>query len=287
MPNTKTCYNSVWKKQYNFLESVAGDVYSARCTACKNTFKIGNSGISQVKQHVISEKHQYIIQTLEGHTSQLIFNTNTNDSLSLVSEVGQTWNLTTIEEISRAEIIWSLKCCVSNFLFKSNNEISEIFGSMFPDSNIAKGYKMSETKSKYIIQFGICPFVKNEILNDMKDQPFCFMFDETTTKQIKKQYDGYVKYYSIKFNRIVNHYVGSLFLGHCNSEDLKDHFFEFARSAHLNVKYLLHIGMDGPNVNLKFQKLLNAELMNMYGKKIIDIGTCSLHPVHTGFAKGL
>lgn len=75
--------------------------------------------------------------------------------------------------------------------------------------------------------------MKNEILNDMKDQPFCFMFDETTTKQIKKQYDGYAKYYSIKFNRIVNHYVGSLFLGHCNSEDLKDHFFEFAHIAHI------------------------------------------------------
>lgn len=136
----------MWKKQYNFLESVAGDVYSARCTACQKTFKIGNSGISQVKQHVISETHKNIIQTLEGHTSQLIFNTNTNDSLSFASEVGKTWTLTTSEEINRAEIIWSL--------FKSNNEISEIFGSMFPDSNIAKGYIMSETKS--IIYNPIC-----------------------------------------------------------------------------------------------------------------------------------
>lgn len=144
----------MWKKQYNFLESVAGDVYSARCTACQKTFKIGNSGISQVKQHVKSETHKNIIKTLEGHTSQLIFNTNTNDSLSLASEVGKTWTLTTSEEINRAEIIWSLKCCVSNFLFKSNNEISEIFGSMFPDSNIAKGYIMSETKS--IIYNPIC-----------------------------------------------------------------------------------------------------------------------------------
>lgn len=44
--------------------------------------------------------------------------------------------------------------------------------------------------------------------------------------------------------------------------------------------------MDGPNVNKSFQKKLEDHLMQK-DKKILDIGTCSIHPVHTSFVKGL
>lgn len=121
----------------------------------------------------------------------------------------------------------------------------------------------------------------------MKDNPFSFKFDETTTSQVKKQNDGYVQYYSKKYKKIVNHYAGSLFLGHCTSEDLLTHFFDFGTKIQWNLKYLLSIGMNGPNVNLKFQKLLDDELIKTYNNKIINVGTCSLHPVHTAFQKAL
>lgn len=40
-------------------------------------------------------------------------------------------------------------------------------------------------------------------------------------------------------------------------------------------------------MNLKFEKDLVAELKQVYGKEILDIGTGSLHPVHTAYCKGL
>lgn len=195
--------------------------------------------------------------------------------------------LTIEEKIIKAEIVWALNCVKNNFSFASNIGNANIFLTMFPDSEIAKQYNMSETKCKYIVQFAIAPYVKELLLDDFRSSPFTFKFDESTTKQVKKQYDGYVQYFSKTHNRVISAYTGSLFVGHCRSKDLIQHFFEFGTQLQWDVKYLLHLGMDGPNVNLAFQKDLISILKNEYNKKIVDIGTCSLHPVHTAYGKGL
>lgn len=81
------------------------------------------------------------------------------------------------------------------------------------------------------------------------------------------------QYESQRFGDIVNWYCGSLFLGHCKSIDRKDHFFEFGRTLQWDINFLLQIEMDGPNVNLLFQKLVIKELSEMDGKTIFEIGT--------------
>ena len=69
---------------------------------------------------------------------------------------------------------------------------------MFSDSKIAQSYKQGEAKIKYVIQFGIAPFVKEQMIRDFRLQPSSFKFDKTTTSQMKKQYDGYVQFWSNK-----------------------------------------------------------------------------------------
>ena len=51
--------------------------------------------------------------------------------------------------------------------------------------------------------------------------------------------------------------------------------------------YLLHLGMDGPNVNLKFEKYLKTHFKESYNQEFLDINTCTLHKVHTSFKKGV
>ena len=80
-----------------------------------------------------------------------------------------------------------------------------------------------------------------------------FLFDESTNNQDKKQYDGYVSYWSTRYDHVVSAYAGSLFLGHCNADDLVEHYNHFVdEKLELKSDYLLHLGMDGPNVNLSF-----------------------------------
>ena len=85
---------------------------------------------------------------------------------------------------------------------------------MFPNSNIACGYSQSETKAKYMIQFGIVPYVFQKLTEDIHGKPFSFQFDETSTQQVKKQYDGYISFYSSIHKKIVTEYCGSLFVSH-------------------------------------------------------------------------
>lgn len=45
--------------------------------------------------------------------------------------------------------------------------------------------------------------------------------------------------------------------------------------------------MDGPNVNLKFHRILEEDPQKSFDKKNLNVGTCSLHPVRTSFANEL
>ena len=63
---------------------------------------------------------------------------------------------------------------------------------MFRDSKIAEQYSQNETEMNYVIQFGLSLCFQDVLKSDLKGKPFSFKFDETTTSQTKKQYDGFV-----------------------------------------------------------------------------------------------
>ena len=93
----------------------------------------------------------------------------------------------------KAEILQALKTVGSNFSFASASRDGDRFCQMFPDSKVAKGFSQNETKMMYVIKFGLSPYFKESLKNDFYSKAFCFKFDETTTNQIKKQYDGFVQ----------------------------------------------------------------------------------------------
>ena len=56
---------------------------------------------------------------------------------------------------------------------------------------------------KYVIQFGLSSYCQDLLKSDLKGKPFSFKFDETTTSQTKKQYDGFVQFWSKRFNAVI------------------------------------------------------------------------------------
>ena len=55
----------------------------------------------------------------------------------------------------------------------------------------------------------------------------------------------------------------------------------------LDSAVLVHLRMDGPNVNKKFFSVLILGIEEETNSKALNIGTCSLHPVRTSFRKRL
>ena len=147
-----------------------------------------------------------------------------------------------------------------------------------------KNYEMSATKVMYIIRHGIAMYVRNDLKKEIDDCPFTIHFDESTTEQVKKQYDGYAIFFSTSQQLVTTAYFGTLFVGRCSSEDMITHFHDFFKEKSLNVKYLLNLGMDGPNVNIAFKYLLIDDLtimrLNLYTWVLVPFTQLTMHLVN-------
>lgn len=192
-----TKYNKDWEltEGLGWLEADSSNAFNARCKYCNKCFKISGSGISEVRSHAKSNAHVKIAKFRENVGNQQTFIKDASGNTVLQRS---NFILTNNEKSRKAEILWSLKCCFSNYSFHSNNGNNSLFAAMFPDSDLACKFQMSETKIKYVVQFRIASYLRECLLEDMTKTPFTFLFDETTTAQVKKQYDGYVQYFSKK-----------------------------------------------------------------------------------------
>ena len=83
-------------------------------------------------------------------------------------------------------------------------------------------------------------------------------------------------------------YYMTIMVDHCPAKKLLEHFLEFTEKINLNLKLMLHIGMDGRSVNLKFEDLLKSSPhLKSLGITILSIGTYPLHIVHNAFRAGV
>ena len=137
---------------------------------------------------------------LSGKTSQRVLVSKDN-GISLSEE---SLTLSFADQVLNAEALQALDPASSKHSFASTNGNNDKLRRIFPDSQIAKRFHQAETKTKYMIQFEVAPYVRKQVIEDFPGQPFTFKFDETTTSQIKKQYDGYVQFWSLSKNMISN-----------------------------------------------------------------------------------
>ena len=265
-----------------WLQSVTDSQFHAYCTYCDSQFSVKSAGISSVKAHEGGNNHK--LKVIEMSSNRKITKSASNE-IEVTEKPASVRGFD--DKVLSAEILQALNLVQNNQSFQSADGDNARFARQFPDSLIAKSYKQASTKIKYMIQFGIAPYMKDIVMEDMKKEQYCFHFDETTTSQIKKQYDGYITYFSKQFNQITCSYVGSLFVGRCPAKALLDHFYHFIEELKLDLDNLLNLGMDGPNVNKLFATELMEELEHDNSTSFIYNGGCTLHTVHNGFGKGM
>ena len=162
--------------------------------------------------------------------------------------------LTLTREQHKAEIFWALKSVMSRFSYNSAHDITDVFKAMFPDSIIAQRMSCGPTKLSYLISFGIAPYFMDLLLKALKDAPcFVISFDESFNEELEKeQMDFIVRY--LKDGEVKCRYLSSGFLGHTTAKDLKRAFEECTEK--LDLKNLIQVSMDGPNVNWKMLDLI-------------------------------
>ena len=57
---------------------------------------------------------------------------------------------------------------------------------MFKDSESAKGFALSRTKCTYLINFGVAPYFRQELINSIKTSPhFAVSFDKSLNRVLQ------------------------------------------------------------------------------------------------------
>ena len=124
-----------------------------------------------------------------------------------------------------------------------------------------------ETKTKYVIEYGIAPYFRKNMLNVFINQLFTFKVYESTTNQIKKQYDGMFIFGLLIFGKSSINIVVLFLLVIVPVNNLITLWISI-RKLGWYAALLKHLGMNGPSINLrKFQEDLKNHFEETTGEK--------------------
>jgi hypothetical protein len=304
MPLHSTKFNASW------LEKVDSDGIPVKkwlkqgtgsstfiCTVCKTgELCCGNKGWQSIECHMKNKKHCDNLKLIKEN-STFIVRTEPNDqqqqqeysSSSVVSMVTlghQNKNLNFSDQVTRAEALWAMNVARHGYSYYSCDETGDLFKQMFPDSKIASNFKMERNKLSYVISHGLgTHFHRNLVQDIQQSERFVLLFDEQKNNQNINQLDLLLKYWSVKKQCVVTRYYKSILLGHAPAHIVRDSILDSFRTDGINIKHLLMIGRDNPNVNKAIERLIDIELKKV-GGELLKIGSCQIHVIHNSFKAG-
>ena len=214
-----------------WLVEVPGDNKLARCKHCKKSFNLSNMGRQALVSHGTGQKHQNIIESISVFSKENHINVNTNLSSvfssnsmkSVTNTQSKVSNFAISLEAFKAEIRWVLKSVISGYSNNSSANLNNLFSCMFPDSQLAKSFKLGADKMRYSIDFGLAPFFKSLLYEDIK-KLCCFVacFDESLNPVTQTcEMDIVICFFNESKNLVESQYWNSKYLGHGTAADLE------------------------------------------------------------------
>lgn len=322
----KCFFNPVWLEESDWklwLRPSEKDKYRAKCIYCRSDFYVGHSGIAAVKTHIKSKRHGDLVT---GKQTLLSFQPISPQAQASTSTVQQECTLSTPstylaqqsssglaiptplashslptssrpqlvekfilkDDVLKAEIVWALNTVMTHNSYRSESSSSSLFPIMFPDSVIAKQFKMQRDKLAYVITFGLGPYFQKDLVDTIKTcNFFAVSFDESLNKVSQRsQMDIVIRYWDDSKNEVATRYVTSAFLTSGTADNLQKHFTNTLIELGLPLSNIVQIALDGPNVNLKFLRDIREYLKHdcePEQPEIFDTGTCSLHIVQGAY----
>ena len=97
---------------------------------------------------------------------------------------------------------------------------------MFPVSQLAKSFKIAADKMRNSINFGLAPFSKSLLYEDMKKSCyFVACFDESLNLVIQtSEMDILIRFFNKSKNLVESRFWNSKFLGHGTAADVEREF---------------------------------------------------------------
>ncbi|CAF4497738.1 unnamed protein product, partial [Rotaria sp. Silwood2] len=306
MPRKLTKFNTDWlhrldsnNDSVNIWLKQGSTPTTFKCSLCQTgDLCCGNQGWRAIEQHMNINRHKEILRQWKQNAKFRLTNQTRSDSPDsstftftsipvLDTNTNKNKPLTLDDQVTKAEILWSLKVAEKGLSYKLCDELNELFSSMFPDSSIVGNFSIQADKMSYVISHGLGPYFKKKLIDDVKKvDKFVLIFDEQTNNQNKKQLDMLLRYWSNEKQSVVNRFYKSVILGHAYAKTIRDIIIESFTTDGLNLNKLLMLGRDNPNINISLENLIDVE-MKKQGGCLLTIGSCNIHIVHNAFKNGI
>ena len=191
------------------------------------------------------------------------------------------------DSIINAEILWTLKCVMGHFSFRSCAQINSLFSAMFKDSEIAAKMKFGKTKCSYFINYGLAPYIKEQLEKYISSSPlYVVSFDESMNSVLQnEQMDVAIRFWNNSKKQSETRYLTSEFLNRPNAENLVNSLSSATKD--LDQQNLLQISMDGPSVNWNVLNIISEKRNENELEQLLVIGPCSQHVLHGVFKNGV
>ena len=186
MSTSKESKRKVKKKKYfihdwlqheafgNWLVKDKKDNTKARCSVCHKTIELSSSGCLALTDHAKGMKHisgvnklSTLIQSKISKKSGPVPAKSNHVNSTIVVDSVKSWNQGAMDtfvtdfDSTIAEIIWSLNFLPKGFSNGANDELTETFAAMFPDSRIGKCFSFARINSMYTVTHGLAPYFKS------------------------------------------------------------------------------------------------------------------------------
>ena len=177
----------------NWLVKDKQDNTKARCFVCHKTIELSSSGCSGLTDHAKGMKHISAVNKVSTFFQFKISktsvpvpakNNHVNSTVVVDSAISSNQGILDTFVINlhfiKAEIIWSLKYVTNGFSNRANDELTETFAAIFPDSRIAKSFSLARAKSLYTVTHGLAPYFKSVLVSTLdKSDVHVYSFDES------------------------------------------------------------------------------------------------------------
>lgn len=261
----------------------------AFCRLCNVDINIGSMGASALTSHAASKKHQ--LATKPGQPSVQRFfgvqHSRTDNKAGCSNTSMKNTESSTFKATSgQAEVLWALYSVEKHNSLRSTSDCGSIFKLMFPNDQAAQHFSLGKDKLSYMVDYGLAPYFRNELSKTLGTSVFSVSFDESLNKITQSsQMDIHIRFWDEASDQVITRYWTSEFLLKAKAENLLKHFKE--GTTGLNCTNMIQVQTDGPNVMLKFHRMLEEEIsLNADMPCLVSIGTCVLHIVHRSFETG-
>lgn len=158
------------------------------------------------------------------------------------------------------------------------DHLTPVLTSTFQDSSIAAGMTLGRTKCTALVTKVLGPTFQEMLLEDIGQQPYSLILDESTDRSCTKELGVVVRYFSDRTGDFVTQFLGLIPISDASAHGIFLALKSFLELCKLNISNCVGIGTDGASVMCGKNHSVYT-MMKEENPKLI-LAKCTCHSLH-------